>query len=68
VHVPERECDPVDTTGAGDQFTAALIRAWLLGDAGPRAAGRIAATAAARNCTAEGPPGKLATRADLPDQ
>jgi len=68
IHVPARECDPVDTTGAGDQFTAALIHAWLLGDADPGAAGRIAATAAAGNCAARGPRGKLATRADLPDQ
>ncbi len=68
VHVPARECDPVDTTGAGDQFTATLIHAWLLGDAGPRAAGRAAATAAARNCTAPGPRGKLAAQSDLPDQ
>jgi ribokinase/sulfofructose kinase len=68
VHVPARECDPVDTTGAGDQFTAALIHAWLLDDADPRAAGRVAATAAARNCTARGPRGTLATPSDLPDQ
>ena len=68
VHVPARECDPVDTTGAGDQFTAALIHAWLLGDATPRAAGEGAATAAARNCTARGPRGTLATPSDLPDQ
>ena len=68
VHVPARECDPVDTTGAGDQFTAALIHAWLLDGADPRAAGRIAATAAARNCTARGPRGTLATPSDLPDQ
>ena len=68
VHVPARECDPVDTTGAGDQFTAALIHAWLVGDAGATAAGRIAATAAARNCAAPGPRGALATPAELPDQ
>jgi sulfofructose kinase len=68
IHVPARECDPVDTTGAGDQFTAALIHAWVLGDADPRAAGRIAASAAARNCTAPGPRGTLAAPSDLPDQ
>jgi len=68
VHVPAQECPPVDTTGAGDQFTAALIHAWVLGDAGLRAAGRIAASAAARNCTAPGPRGRLATSSDLPDQ
>lgn len=56
-----------DTTGAGDQFTAALIHAWLLGDRGPAAAGRTAAAAAAQNCTAPGPRGDLATPADLAD-
>ena len=68
VHVPARECDPVDTTGAGDQFTAALIHAWLVGDADPQTAGRTAAAAAAGNCTAPGPRGNLATPSDLPDQ
>jgi len=68
VHVPAQECAPVDTTGAGDQFTAALIHAWLLGDADPPAAGRVAAAAAARNCTAPGPRGTLATPSDLTGQ
>jgi len=67
IHVPAVERDIVDTTGAGDQFTAALIHAWLLGDMSARAAGRVAASAAAQNCTAPGPRGSLATRADLPD-
>lgn len=66
-HAPARTVDPVDTTGAGDAFTAALIHAWLLGDASPAAAGRVAATAAAKNCTAEGARGALATRTDLPE-
>ena len=65
--VPAVECDVVDTTGAGDQFTAALLHAWLLEDVPPRTAGRIAASAAAQNCTARGPRGALATRTDLPD-
>lgn len=56
----------VDTTGAGDAFTAALIHTWVLGDATAEAAGRAAAVAAAKNCTARGPRGALATRADLP--
>jgi len=67
VHVPAVECDVVDTTGAGDQFTAALICAWLLGGRSATAAGRMAAVAAAQNCTARGPRGSLATPADLPD-
>jgi ribokinase/sulfofructose kinase len=67
LHVPARECDPVDTTGAGDQFTAALLHAWLLGDADARTAGGVAAAAAARNCTAEGPRGTLAVPSALPD-
>lgn len=68
VHVPARERDPVDTTGAGDQFAAVLIHVWLLNDTDPQSAGRIAAAAAARNCTAPGPRGRLATPSDLPDQ
>ena len=66
IHVPAPDCEVVDTTGAGDQFTAALIHAWVLGDASARVAGRIAAHAAATNCTTAGPRGRLATRSDLP--
>lgn len=68
IHAPAVECDSVDTTGAGDQFTATLIHAWLLGDASVRTAGEVAAVAAARNCTAAGPRGRLASRSDLPDR
>ena len=68
VHIPAVECDAVDTTGAGDQFTAALIHAWVLGDASARVAGQMAAHAAAANCTAAGPRGRLATRSDLPGE
>lgn len=67
VHVPAVECDAVDTTGAGDQFTAALIHAWVFGNASARTAGQIAAHAAAANCTAVGPRGNLAARSDLTD-
>lgn len=67
VHVPAVDCDVVDTTGAGDQFTAALIHAWVLGGVSPRGAGRLAAGGAAENCTAVGPRGSLATPADLAD-
>jgi sulfofructose kinase len=67
IHVPAVDCDVVDTTGAGDQFTAALIHAWVFGGHSPQAAGRVAACAAANNCTAPGPRGSLATLPDLPD-
>ena len=53
--------------GASEAATAALVDAWLLGDAGPEAAGRTAAAAAAQNCTAEGARGALPSREDLPD-
>jgi len=66
VHVDAQERDVVDTTGAGDAFTAALIHAWLLGDRSPAQAGKIAAAAAAQNCTVAGARGALATRDDLP--
>ena len=66
-HVAAVARDVVDTTGAGDQFTAALLDAWLLDGRPPDAAGRFAARAAAKNCTAAGPRGSLATRADLRD-
>jgi len=67
VFVPAIESDVVDTTGAGDQFTAALLHAWVFEGLPPSKAGRIAARAAAQNCTARGPRGALATRADLSD-
>ncbi|CCQ33202.1 ribokinase protein [Halorhabdus tiamatea SARL4B] len=65
IHVPAVGRDVVDTTGAGDQFTAALTHAWVLDGQSPAEAGRTAATAAAQNCTAAGPRGALATPADL---
>ena len=68
VHVPAADCEVLDTTGAGDQFTAALIHAWVFGDASARVAGQMAAHAAAANCTAAGPRGRLATRSDLPGE
>ncbi|QGN07864.1 carbohydrate kinase family protein [Halorhabdus sp. CBA1104] len=61
------EADVVDTTGAGDAFTATLIDTWVLGDYPAAAAGRLAAAAAAQNCTASGPRGGLPTREDLPE-
>lgn len=68
VHVPAVDRDIVDTTGAGDQFTAVLIHAWVLASVAPVTAGRMAAVAAARNCTAQGARGSLATLADLPGE
>lgn len=53
VSVDAFDVDPVDTTGAGDAFTAALVDRWLLADEPPLAAGRFAAATAAINCTAE---------------
>jgi ribokinase/sulfofructose kinase len=67
LHVPAVEREVVDTTGAGDQFTATLVHAWLLGGESTADAGQVAAAAAAQNCTAPGPRGGLATPADLPD-
>ncbi|MFB6269057.1 MAG: carbohydrate kinase family protein [Halobacterium sp.] len=66
-HVPAVDADVVDTTGAGDAFTAALVHAWVLGDASAIDAGRSAAVAAARNCSAAGARGALPERDDLPD-
>lgn len=65
IHVPAVDADVVDTTGAGDQFTATLLHAWLLGGMEPRVAGQMAAAAAAHSCGAKGPRGALATRNDL---
>ncbi|WP_136688841.1 carbohydrate kinase family protein [Halorhabdus amylolytica] len=66
-HIEAVETDVVDTTGAGDAFTAALIDAWVLGDRTAGVAGQVAAAAAAQNCTAPGPRGALPTREDLPE-
>jgi sugar/nucleoside kinase (ribokinase family) len=65
-HVPAPDVGVTDTTGAGDAFTAALIHAWVLGDRDATAAGRVAAAAAAQNCTAVGARGNLPERGDLP--
>lgn len=67
VHVPAVDVEAVDATGAGDAFTAALVHAWLLGGENPETAGRVAAAAAAQNCTGEGARAALPSRADLPD-
>lgn len=48
------EVDPVDTTGAGDAFTAGLVHAWFLRGDDPRDAGRFASACAAANCLVNG--------------
>lgn len=57
------DVDAVDTTGAGDAFTAALAERWLLGGDDAAEAGQFAAAAAALNCRAEGARGGLPDRA-----
>jgi ribokinase/sulfofructose kinase len=55
VHVVPRFHVPVvDTTGAGDVLSAALIVAWLLENQPATEAGRFAAAAAALSCTGWG--------------
>ncbi|MWG34947.1 PfkB family carbohydrate kinase [Halomarina oriensis] len=60
--VPAFPVDVVDTTGAGDAFSAGLLDAWVLDDRSARDAGRFAAAVAAANCTAAGARGGLPTR------
>jgi ribokinase/sulfofructose kinase len=52
--VPRFPVPVVDTTGAGDVLSAALIAAWLLKNLPPAEAGRFAAAAAALSCTGWG--------------
>ncbi|WP_134668694.1 carbohydrate kinase family protein [Halorussus marinus] len=63
--IPAFDVETVDTTGAGDAFTAGLIHAWLLDGRPPAAAGRFAAATAALNCTAETARGGLPTARDV---
>ena len=58
--VPGFAVPVVDTTGAGDALSAALITAWLLENRPAAEAGRFAAAAAALSCTGWG------VRAGLP--
>lgn len=62
VDVPAVPVDAVDTTGAGDAFSAGLLDAWLLDGRPTLEAGRFAACVAAENCSAEGARGGLPTR------
>lgn len=50
VAVPAFQVDAVDTTGAGDAFTAGLLDAWLLDGRDPADSGHFAAAVAALNC------------------
>lgn len=63
--IPAFEVETVDTTGAGDAFTAGLLHSWLLGSRTPRDAGRFAAATAALNCTAENARGGLPTEEEV---
>jgi ribokinase/sulfofructose kinase len=65
VDVPAFEVETVDTTGAGDAFTAGLLHGWLLRDRSPEDAGRFAAATAALNCTAENARGGLPTEDEV---
>lgn len=57
--------DAVDTTGAGDAFTAALTTRWLIDGADAAEAGRFAAATAARNCQQAGAQSGLPTRTEV---
>ena len=65
IDIPAFAVETVDTTGAGDAFTAGLIHGWLLGERSPEEAGRFAAATAALNCTAANARGGLPTEADV---
>lgn len=65
INVPAIDVDVVDTTGAGDGFSAGLIEAWLLDDQPAGRAGRFGAAAAAHCCTAVGARGDVPTREDV---
>lgn len=65
LEIPAFEVETVDTTGAGDAFTAGLVHAWLLGNYPPEEAGRFAAATAALNCTAENARGGLPTESEV---
>jgi len=65
VEIPAFEVETVDTTGAGDAFTAGLLHAWLLGNRSAGDAGRFAAATAALNCTAENARGGLPTEDEI---
>lgn len=61
MRVPAFGVDVVDTTGAGDGFSAGLIHGLVLADLGLREAGRFAGAVGALCCTGEGARGALPT-------
>ncbi|WP_267641788.1 carbohydrate kinase family protein [Haloarchaeobius amylolyticus] len=65
VEVPAFEVEAVDTTGAGDAFSAGLVDSWILEGEPARQAGRFAAAVAAENCRGAGARGGLPTRATV---
>lgn len=68
-HVDAVPVEVVDTTGAGDAFTAGLVVAWVLEDHSMAHAGRFATAAAAAACRVEGahddPPSRATVEALL---
>ncbi|MCT9095214.1 carbohydrate kinase family protein [Haloarchaeobius sp. HME9146] len=62
VEVPAFGVDAVDTTGAGDAFSAGLVDSWVLDGKAAAKAGRFAAAVAAENCLGAGARGGLPTR------
>lgn len=62
--VPGFSVPVVDTTGAGDVLSAALITAWLLENWPATEAGRFSAAAAAFSCTGWGVRAALPTRSE----
>lgn len=65
VRVPAFDVEVVDTTGAGDGFSAGLVHGLTLSDRDLRAAGRFAAAVGALCCTGAGARGGLPTRAEV---
>lgn len=63
--VPAFDVPAVDTTGAGDAFTAGLLDAWVLDGQDAAAAGRFASAVAALSCLETTAQAGLPTRAEV---